>query len=58
MGNGSAISAFSTHVPDRLFDDRLLEFDLPEIIEKIKAEDGWKMGRRNALTLMKSSHMM
>ncbi len=52
MGN-----AISFHTPDRVLDDQLLSFDLPEIIANIKGRAAWKMGKREAITLMKSSHM-
>ena len=45
------------HVPDRSLDDPFLLFDLTETIGKIKEEDAWKKGDRNAITLMKSPFM-
>jgi quercetin dioxygenase-like cupin family protein len=45
------------HIPDRLMDAPLLKFNLEEIIEKIKKEDLWKMGERDAITLLKSAYM-
>ena len=57
MKNESIENALSFHIPDRLLDGPLLTFDLPEVIKKIKQEQTWKMGERNAITLMKSSYM-
>jgi len=34
-----------------------LVFDLPSLMEKIKQEDAWKMGQRNAITLLKTDTM-
>jgi len=48
--------AFTFHIPDRVMDENLLTFCLPDIIEKIKAEDA-ENGSRNAITLMKNSNM-
>src|ERR1700722_9749037 len=45
------------HIPDRLLDGPLLSFDLTEVIKKIKQEDTWKIGERNAITLLKSANM-
>jgi quercetin dioxygenase-like cupin family protein len=48
---------YPCHVPDRLLDDYLLTFDFPAIIAKVKNEDAWKKGDRNAITLLKSSNL-
>ncbi len=45
------------HIPDRLLDGPLLSFDLTEVIKKIKQENTWKIGERNAITLLKSANM-
>jgi quercetin dioxygenase-like cupin family protein len=47
----------SFHTPDRLLDAPLLIFDLHDVVEKIKQEAAWKMGERNAITLLKSPFM-
>jgi quercetin dioxygenase-like cupin family protein len=47
----------SLHIPERLLDASILNFDLQEVIEKIKQEDPWKRGERNAITLQKSKCM-
>lgn len=57
MKNNSIENAFPCHVPDRMMDDAILSFDLPAIIEKIKQEEAWKMGQRNAITLLKNSRL-
>jgi hypothetical protein len=57
MKNESIESALSFHTPDRLLDAPLLIFDLHEVVKKIKEESTWKMGERNAITLLKSPHM-
>jgi quercetin dioxygenase-like cupin family protein len=57
MKNDSLENAPSLHVPDRLLDGPILTFDLDQVIEKIKQEETWKMGERNAITLMKSANM-
>ena len=57
MKNEMIRTALSFHTPDRLMDNQLLVFDLPEIISKIKEETTWKMGKRNAITLLKSAYM-
>jgi len=45
------------HTPDRLLDAPLLTFNLTDVVENIKQEDVWKMGERNAITLLKSAYM-
>jgi quercetin dioxygenase-like cupin family protein len=45
------------HIPDRLLDAPLLTFNLTDVAEKIKQEDIWKMGERNAIALLKSAYM-
>ncbi|MHA4812240.1 cupin domain-containing protein [Flavitalea flava] len=50
-------NAWPCHVPDRLMDDQLLVFDFGELVNKLKIEDAWKNGDRNALTLLKSSEL-
>lgn len=45
------------HNAERLLDGPLLIFDLPVLMEKMKHEDSWETGQRNAVTLMKSSAM-
>ena len=50
-------NGYPCHVPDRLLDDQVLTFDLPAITKKIKNEEAWKKGDRNAITLQKSSCM-
>ena len=57
MKNESIESALSFHTPDRLLDAPLLIFDLHEVVKKIKQEPTWKMGERNAITLLKSPQM-
>jgi len=57
MNNEPTADIFSLHTPDRMLDAALLCFEVPEAIEKLKAEDSWKMGERTAVTLMKSSFM-
>jgi quercetin dioxygenase-like cupin family protein len=57
MKNESIENALSFHTPDRLLDAPLLIFDLHEVVEKIKQEPTWKMGERNAITLLKSPFM-
>lgn len=42
---------------DRRQDGSFLFFDLPAMMEKIKQEDSWKHGQRNAITLLKSNTM-
>lgn len=50
-------NAFTFHVPDRLLDDTLITFDLPEVLEKLKQGDTWQVAERNAITLLKSKGM-
>lgn len=50
-------NAFTFHVPDGMLDDTLLTFCLPEVIEKIKQENPFEDGKRNAITLLKSTCM-
>jgi quercetin dioxygenase-like cupin family protein len=57
MKNELIENAYPCHVPDRLLDGQLLLFNFPEIIKKIKNEDAWKRGDRNAITLLKSASM-
>jgi len=57
MKNESMRSELSLHAPDRLLDAPLLSFDLPKAIEKLKEEESWKRGERNAITLLKSDFM-
>jgi len=45
------------HVPDRSLDEPFLLFGLTETVEKIKTENPWKKGDRNAITLMKNACM-
>jgi len=42
---------------DRVLDGPLLIFDLPSMMKKIKQEDSWENGQRNAITLLKSDNM-
>src|SRR5450432_3870201 len=48
---------FTCHVPDRVLDDALLTFNLPEILDKIKQEKAWKTGERNGITLLKTAEL-
>lgn len=57
MTNQLIENAYPCHVPDRLMDDSILSFDLPALTEKIKQEDVWKKGQRNAITLLKSADL-
>ncbi len=57
MRNEFIENAWPCHVPDRSLDGAFLLFDLTETIGKIKEEDAWKKGDRNAITLMKSACM-
>src|SRR3977135_2202742 len=57
MKNKSTEAELTLHTPDRLLDAPLLSFDLPKAIEKLKEEKSWKMGERNAITLLKSNFM-
>jgi quercetin dioxygenase-like cupin family protein len=57
MSDKSINSLPSLHVPGRILDNNLLVFNLPEEIEKIKLENTWEKGERDAITLMKSSNM-
>src|ERR1700730_3009220 len=57
MKKESIGNELSLHAPDRLLDAPLLSFDLPKAIEKLKEEESWKRGERNAITLMKSDFM-
>ena len=42
------------HVPaERSLDAAWLSFDLPELLQRIKAEPTWRTSSRNAMTLMK-----
>jgi len=45
------------HNPERLLDGPLFIFDLPALMEKIKHEQSWEDGQRNAITLMKGNSM-
>ncbi len=49
--------AWPCHIPERSLDDPLLLFSFTEIIGKIKNEDAWKKGDRNAITLLKNPCM-
>ena len=42
---------------DTLLDGPLLVFNLPSLMEKIKYEDSWDKGQRNAITLLKSDSL-
>jgi quercetin dioxygenase-like cupin family protein len=42
---------------DTLLGDSLLVFDLPSLMEKIKQEDAWQIGERNAITILKSDKL-
>ncbi len=57
MQNEFIENAWPCHVPDRSLDDPHLLFDLTETIGKIKTEDAWKKGDRNAITLLKTPSM-
>src|SRR5258706_12802117 len=57
MTNELMENTYPCHVPDRLMDASLLSFDIPVLIEKIKQEDTWKKGQRNAITLLKSAYL-
>jgi quercetin dioxygenase-like cupin family protein len=50
-------NAWPCHVPDRKMDEPFLLFDFAEITKTVKAEEAWKNGDRNALTLLKNSYM-
>jgi quercetin dioxygenase-like cupin family protein len=50
-------NAWPIHVPDRKMDEPFLLFNIVEIAKKIKEETAWKIGDRNALTLIKNSFM-
>jgi quercetin dioxygenase-like cupin family protein len=57
MKNEFIENAWPCHVPDRSLDDPFLLFDLTQTIGKIKQEDAWKKGDRNAITLLKNPCM-
>jgi quercetin dioxygenase-like cupin family protein len=57
MDNAFIENGYPCHVPDRVMDGPFLNFDLYEVIGKIKQEDTWKKGERNAITLLKNSYM-
>ena len=54
MKNLFVESSYACHVPDRRMDGHLLSFDLPILIDRLKKEDAWKIGDRNAITLYKN----
>jgi quercetin dioxygenase-like cupin family protein len=53
----STENEISFHVPNRVLDDTLLDFDLTLVIEKLKQEEKWKKGLRDAITLVKNAGM-
>ena len=57
MKNEFIENAWPSHVPDRFLDDPFLLFDISETTGKIKEEDAWKKGDRNAITLLKNPCM-
>jgi quercetin dioxygenase-like cupin family protein len=57
MKNKTMRTSFSTDNEDRVLDGPLLIFDLPVLMKKIKQEDSWQNGQRNAITLLKSDNM-
>lgn len=57
MKNKTMRTNFSPDNDGRELDGPLLIFDLPELIKKIKQEDSWENGQRNAITLLKSDNM-
>ena len=57
MKNDYMRDEFSLHTAERFLDAPLLSFDLPNIVEKIKNQENWKMGERDAITLVKSDFM-
>lgn len=57
MKNKTMRKNFSTDNGDRVLDGPLLIFDLPLMMIKIKQEDSWENGERNAITLLKSDNM-
>jgi quercetin dioxygenase-like cupin family protein len=57
MKNNFRETTYPCHVPDRSLNNQILFFDLPEITGRVKNEDAWKKGDRNAITLLKSSSM-
>lgn len=57
MNNEFIEHAWPAHVPDRSLDAPSLLFDIFQTIGKIKEEDAWKNGDRNAITLLKTPCM-
>ena len=45
------------YIGDTLLDGPLLVFNLPSLMKKIKHEDSWDKGQRNAITLLKSDSL-
>jgi quercetin dioxygenase-like cupin family protein len=57
MKNSFVENSWACHVPDRNMDEPFFVFDFAQIVKKIKAEEAWKNGDRNALTLLKNSYV-
>lgn len=43
--------------PGKLAGTSFNSFDLPDVIDKIKQKDSWKVSERNTITLLSSPHM-
>ena len=57
MENKTMRTGVSPDHEDRVLNGPLLIFDLPVMMKKIKQEDSWEYGQRNAITLLKSANM-
>lgn len=57
MKNELMKSEYPCHIPERTLDDQILVFDLAKTIERIKQEDPWRKGDRNAITLLKNGSL-
>jgi quercetin dioxygenase-like cupin family protein len=57
MENKTMRKTLSPDNAERVLDGPLLIFDLPAMMKKIKQEDSWENGQRNAITLLKSDNM-